>query len=97
MKIMWINPLGKPDGDETIAALIKDIKSTETVVEVVSLDTSPSPDDLEYRTYEALFYTDIIRLVRYAANNHYDAQRCWVVFMIPFLPTHGKYPGKWSL
>lgn len=73
MKIMWINPLGRPDDDEAIAALIKDIKSTETEVEVVSLDTSPSPIDLEYRTYEALFYTDIIHLVRYAANNHYDA------------------------
>ncbi|MDE0157482.1 MAG: aspartate/glutamate racemase family protein [Gammaproteobacteria bacterium] len=73
MKIMWINPLGRPDDDEAIAALIKGIKSTETEVEVVSLDTSPSPIDLEYRTYEALFYTDIIHLVRYAANNHYDA------------------------
>lgn len=73
MKIMWINPLGRPDDDEAIAALIKDIKSNETEVEVVSLDTSPSPIDLEYRTYEALFYTDIIHLVRYAANNHYDA------------------------
>ena len=73
MKIIWVNPLGRPYADEAIAALIRDIKSAEAEVDVVSLNTSPSPVDLEYRAYEALFYTDIIRLVRHAANNHYDA------------------------
>ena len=73
MKIMWVNPVGKPYADEAIAALIRDIKSADAEVDVVSLNTSPSPVDLEYRAYEALFYTDIIHLVRHAANNRYDA------------------------
>lgn len=73
MKIMWVNPVGKPYADEGIAALIRDIKSAQAEVDVVSLNTSPSPVDLEYRAYEALFYTDIIRLVRHAADNRYDA------------------------
>jgi len=70
---MWINPIGRSYADESTAESIRAIKSKKTQVEVVSLSTSPSPNDLEYRSYATLSHGDMLRVVRYAAGENYDA------------------------
>lgn len=72
-KIMWLNPVGKATDDRLIADSISKIKSPYSLVQVTSLNTSPAPFDLEYRTYEAFYYGDIIRVIRYAASTGFDA------------------------
>lgn len=72
LKIRWINPLGNSDYDQVMATLIAQIKAPTTEVEVVSLDMRYSPRNLEYRTYEALVTSDIVRVTRDAAVNGFD-------------------------
>lgn len=73
VKIMWMNPLGYEAYDQPMAEFIGTIKRAATMVDVVSLDVPGSPNNLEYRTYEALMIGDTIRATREAAQKGYDA------------------------
>ena len=72
IKIRWINPVGIPDYDQSIAELICQIKEPGTWVEVVSFDMKNSPRDLEYYAYEGLVASDIVRVARDTAQNNFD-------------------------
>src|SRR3546814_16354263 len=49
------------------------VKAADTEIDLVSLNTSPLPNHLEYRTYEALIVADMVRLARMADAEAYDA------------------------
>ena len=72
-KILWINPIGYSAYDQPMADYIASIKTPDVAVEVVSLNLSPTPAHLEYRTYEALVAGDIVKVTRYASENGVDA------------------------
>ena len=71
--VRWLNPIGHPDYDAPIAALLHAIKQPGTRVEVVSLDMTPSPTHLEYRAYEALTCERIVHIARDSAQQQFDA------------------------
>lgn len=74
MKIMYLNPLGVADYDQTFADMAAAYKYPGTQVDVCSLNPSVGAmDNLEYRTYEALVTADIIKATRQAAQDGYDA------------------------
>lgn len=70
-KILWINPIGTDAYDETIKDGLEKIRHPENEVEVVSLKRGPT--HLEYMLYEALATPDILRIVKEAERNSYDA------------------------
>src|SRR5438309_10484986 len=72
VKILWINPIGNSTHDQPMADLIAQIKEPRTTVELVSLAMDASPDNLEYRTFEALIVRETVELARYAAKNAFD-------------------------
>ena len=72
-KILWLNPLGYDGYDQPMADYINEIRKEGTTVDVMSLQMANSPNNLEYRTYEALMIGDTVRISRYAAENGYDA------------------------
>jgi allantoin racemase len=55
-----------------MADLIAQIKEPGTTVELVSLAMDASPDNLEYRTFEALIVRETVELARHAARNDFD-------------------------
>lgn len=72
VKILWINPIGLSRYDQPMADLIAQIKEPRTTVELVSLAMDATPDNLEYRTFEALIVRETVELARHAANNEFD-------------------------
>lgn len=72
-RVLWVNPVGSPDHDAPMGELMAAVKSPDTQVDVVSLNTAPLPDHLEYRTYEALIVADMVRLARMADVEGYDS------------------------
>lgn len=74
MKIMYLNPLGIPDYDQTFADMARDYKSPGNSVTVTSLNSSVGlMDNLEYRVYEALVWSDTLKAARQASIEGYDA------------------------
>lgn len=74
MKIMYLNPLGLPDYDQTFADMARQYKEPDNEVHVCSLNPSVGAmNNLEYRTYEALVTGDIIKATRQAAVDGFDA------------------------
>jgi len=73
VRILWVHPLGSPEYDVPMGQLMAGVKAHDTEVDVVSLDTAPLPNHLEYRTYEALIVGDMVRLARMADVETYDA------------------------
>ncbi|HET7464164.1 MAG TPA: aspartate/glutamate racemase family protein [Longimicrobium sp.] len=73
LRVRWINPIGIPDYDAPIAALLGQIKDPLTAAQVVSFRMDDSPHDLEYLTYEALVTADLVRVVRDTAREGWDA------------------------
>ena len=59
--VLWINPLGLSCADDSIAAAIRGVKAADTLVDVVALSTTSSPDDFEYRSHAAVPPADRIR------------------------------------
>src|SRR3546814_7884035 len=53
--------------------LMAGVKAADTEIDLVSLNTSPLPNHLEYRTYEALIVADMVRPARMADAEAYDA------------------------
>lgn len=72
-RVLWVNPVGYPDYDVPMGELMAGVKAADTEIDLVSLNTSPLPNHLEYRTYEALIVADMVRLARMADAEAYDA------------------------
>lgn len=72
VKILWINPIGLSAYDRPMADVLAQIKQPSTTLELVSLRMDASPDNLEYRTFEALIIRETVELTRYAAVNGFD-------------------------
>lgn len=71
---MYINPIGFEAYDAFFANMIKENKFPNTEVHVTSLHPSVGQmDNLEYRTYNALIASDLIKATRQAAKESFDA------------------------
>ncbi|MFY9322213.1 MAG: aspartate/glutamate racemase family protein [Bacillota bacterium] len=70
-RIMWINPIGSSVLDEPIERLLVNAKQPDTDIHVVSLREGPS--HLNYHSYEACVLVDVLRLVKQAEDEGYDA------------------------
>lgn len=73
-KIMYLNPVGFSAYDSFFAEMIKENKSTNSEVHVTSFKSSVGlMDNLEYRTFNALIASDLIKATRQAASEGFDA------------------------
>ncbi|KUO71163.1 MAG: hydantoin racemase [Clostridia bacterium BRH_c25] len=70
-KILWINPLGTNIYDDPIKKGLLNIKQENTQVDVVSLEGGST--HLEYRYYEALVVPEVLKIIRKAEQDKYDA------------------------
>lgn len=74
IKIMYLNPVGNSDYDGVFADMARDHKLPGTEVHVTSLPPSEGAfTHIEYRSYEAMVTKGIIRAVRAAAREGFDA------------------------
>jgi allantoin racemase len=74
IKIMYLNPLGFDAYDCFFATMVKENKFPDTEVHVRSLNPSVGQmDNLEYRTFNALIASDLIKATRQAAKEGFDA------------------------
>jgi len=73
-KIMYLNPVGFDAYDAFFAEMIRKNKFPTSEVQVTSLSPSVGQmDNLEYRTYNALIATDLIKATRQASVEGFDA------------------------
>lgn len=72
-KVLWVNPIGSVGYDDPMGQVMADIKSHDTQVDVVSLNTPFLPEHLEYRAYSALIIGDMVRLARWANDQGYHS------------------------
>jgi allantoin racemase len=72
-KILFINPLHTDVFDEEFRTQFERFKSPDTVVDVVSFAPGQGPIHLEYNCYEAMVIPELIRTVKKAEENGYDA------------------------
>ena len=73
-KIMYLNPVGFDAYDAFFAEMIQKHKFPNSEVQVASLSPSVGKmDNLEYRTYNALIATDLIKATRQASVEGFDA------------------------
>ncbi|MGC8689761.1 MAG: aspartate/glutamate racemase family protein [Thermoplasmata archaeon] len=70
-RILWINPIGTNLFDIPMKENLNKVKDKETILDVVSFEKGPS--HLEYQVYEALVGTDILRTIKNAEKQGYDA------------------------
>ena len=70
-KILFINPIGSPQFDDSMARILDEAKDAETSVDVVSLKRGPH--HVEYHYYESIVLADLLHLVKKAENDGYDA------------------------
>ena len=74
LKVMYLNPVGTPDYDEVFAAMARGVKLPGTEVHVTSLQPADGAfTHIEYRSYEAVVSTGIVRAARAAAAEGFDA------------------------
>ncbi len=74
LKIMYLNPVGTAAYDSVFAAMAEEFKLPETEVHITSLKESDGGfTHIEYRSYEAIVTTGIIRATRLAALEGFDA------------------------
>lgn len=73
-KIMYLNPIGFDAYDSFFASMVKENKNENTEVHICSLPSSVGKmDNLEYRTYNALIASDVIRATQKASQEGFDA------------------------
>ena len=73
-KIMYLNPVGFDAYDAFFAEMISKNKFASSEVQVTSLAQSVGQmDNLEYRTYNALIASDLIKATRQASIEGFDA------------------------
>lgn len=74
IKIMYLNPVGFAAYDSFFADMIKENKFPNTEVHVTSLQSSVGlMNNLEYRTYNALIASDLLKATRQASKEGFDA------------------------
>ncbi|CAM1364172.1 aspartate/glutamate racemase family protein [Tenacibaculum xiamenense] len=74
LKIMYLNPIGFDAYDPFFAEMIKDNKFPNTEVHVTSLNSKVGlMDNLEYRTYNGLISSELIKATRQASIEGFDA------------------------
>ena len=69
--ILFINPIGSPQFDDSMAKILDQAKNPGTEVEVVSLKRGPR--HVEYLYYESAVLADVLHLVKKAENDGFDA------------------------
>ena len=71
---MYLNPVGFDAYDSFFAAMIKEHKFPHSEVHITSLNPAVGQmDNLEYRTYNALIASDLIKATRQASKEGFDA------------------------
>ena len=74
LKLMYLNPVGTPDYDGVFADMARTVKLPGTEVHVMSLKPADGGfTHIEYRSYEAVVSTGIVRAARAAAAEGFDA------------------------
>ena len=74
LKLMYLNPVGTPDYDGVFADMARTVKLPGTEVHVTSLQPAAGAfTHIEYRSYEAVVSTGIVRAARMAAAEGFDA------------------------
>ena len=74
LKLMYLNPVGTPAYDGVFADMARDVKLPGTEVHVASLKPADGAfTHIEYRSYEAVVSTGIVRAARAAAAEGFDA------------------------
>ena len=74
--VMYLNPIGNSDYDETFAEMIKDYKYPKTTAYVASMSGNDVPakmNNLEYRTYESYIVNETVKVARYCSVHSFDA------------------------
>jgi allantoin racemase len=72
-KMLWINPVTTDMFDSTFKSEFNKIKQPDTVVDVVSLTRAAGPIHLEYNCYEIMVLPEILKMVKKAEEEGYDA------------------------
>ncbi|MBB5326198.1 allantoin racemase [Anoxybacillus tepidamans] len=72
-KVLWINPVTTDLFDATFKSEFEKVKQPDTIIDVVSLSPAPGPTHLEYNCYEVMVMPEILRLVKKAEDEKYDA------------------------
>ncbi|MDN4646001.1 aspartate/glutamate racemase family protein [Arthrobacter sp. PsM3] len=72
VRILWINPLYTDVYNRAMADSFRQIVRPGTEVDVVSLD-GEGPSHVEYNAFEALMLPQLLRTVRWAEEEGYDA------------------------
>ncbi|MGW8428435.1 aspartate/glutamate racemase family protein [Peribacillus simplex] len=72
-KILWINPVTTDLFDQTFSNEFHKVKQSDTIVDVVSLVPSNGPIHLEYNCYEVMIMPELLRLIKKAEDDGYDA------------------------
>lgn len=74
LKIMYLNPVGTADFDDVFADMARDHKLPGTEVHITSLNPAHGGyTHIEFRSYEAIVTTGIIRATRVAQKEGFDA------------------------
>ena len=74
--VMYLNPVGNGDFDQTFADMIATYKYPQTTAYVTSFrgDAVPAAmNNLEYRAYESLTISETVKAARYCSRNGIDA------------------------
>ena len=72
-KLMYLNPVGTSDYDGVFADMARDVKQPGTEVHVTSLKPADGAfTHIEYRSYETVVSTGIVRAARAAAAEGFD-------------------------
>ena len=74
--VVYLNPIGNSDYDETFAEMIRDYKYPQTTAYVVSMSGNDVPakmKNLEYRTYESYIVNETVKVARYCSVHSFDA------------------------
>lgn len=72
-KLLFIDPVYDNSYKDLFLKSFNEIKGNNTEVDFVSLGDKPGPDHLEYNCYEIMVMPDILRMVRQAEQENYDA------------------------
>ena len=73
-KIMYLSPLGTSEYDQIFAGMASEYKLAETEVHITSLNPAHGAfSHIEFRSYEAIVTRGIVRAVRAAAKEGFDA------------------------
>lgn len=73
-KIMYLSPVGTSEYDQIFAGMASEYKLVETEVHITSLNPAHGAfSHIEFRSYEAIVTRGIVRAVRAAAKEGFDA------------------------